>query len=284
MRKDAKRLYIIVIIILLLLSLAACSNAKLTIPKAEGKVASVRLFFPEDEAGEVSVKPFFKWSNDRNINNYTLIIAVDQDFEEVVFTRSTLATSEFKMSSGLYNSTQYFWKVIAYGSGKDNISASDTHSFITQAEELVQEEQVLDDFESYEYVAFLQTEYYAPNGDAAKINLIDNSEQSDFIFSDFFASGKLLEVEYDLHTYKFSNFTRNLHRSLLGTDGISFKVGNLGTSIKIVLDIFEKSGEGFRASATVRGIMPYEVFIPYSDFERHPDAGIPQDGVLQGHI
>lgn len=185
------------------------------------------------------------------------------------------------MSSKLYSNTQYFWRIKAKGVDEGNEVVSSVATFSTKAEERVEEEQILDDFESYEYVALLQSEYYAPNGDAAQIRLLENSADSDFLFKEFFDNGRILEVEYNLHTQKFSNFTRNLHRSLLGTDGISFKIGNLGSSIKIVLDIFEKGGEGFRVYVPVRGVAPYTVYIPYSAFARHMDAGIPQDGILQ---
>lgn len=281
MKRSVKTMFITVLMLVMVLMLAACSNAKINFSQEQAQVGSVTLTAPEDNVGEVGIKPVFKWSAAENAKSYTLLIATDRDFEEIIFTRKDLAQNEFKMSSSLYNNTQYYWQVKAHGVGGNNTADSPVRSFTTKPEALQEEEQMLDDFEGYEYVALLQSEYYAPNGDVAKINLLENSADSDFSFSEFFEEGKLLEIEYDLHTHKFSNFTRNLHRSLLGTDGISLKVGNMGSSIKIVLDIFEKSGEGFRVYATVRGLVPYEMKIPYSAFQRHPDAGTHQDGILQ---
>lgn len=281
MKKAIKAIYAAAFMCIIALTLLACSGTEINLIEEKGQVGSFSLASPENETGEIDIKPAFNWSKSENAKTYTLQIATDQDFEDVIFTRASLAQNEFKMSSNLYNNTQYFWKVTAYGAGDENVINSAIRSFTTKQQAASQEEQVLDDFESYEYAVLLQSEYYAPSGDAGRIDIIENNGESDFAFSDFFGTGRLLEVEYDLHTHKFSNYTRNLHRSLLGTDGISFKVGNMGASIKIVLDIFEKNGEGFRASVPVRGIMPYEIKIPYSEFQRHIDAGIPQDGELQ---
>lgn len=81
MRKYTKRICIIIILALALLMLVSCNSTELTIPNVEGEVGAFELQTPQNDADEVSIIPTFTWENAPNANNYTLVIATDENFE-----------------------------------------------------------------------------------------------------------------------------------------------------------------------------------------------------------
>ncbi len=83
---------------------------------------------PADNAVEVDQTPQFIWVPSSDAQNYTIEIATDQDFNNIVEGTTTNITV-FTVPSDLAPSTVYYWRVIANGDCGN--STSDVRSFTT---------------------------------------------------------------------------------------------------------------------------------------------------------
>jgi hypothetical protein len=91
--------------------------------------AAPTLISPNDFAGGVSIEPTLTWSSVSGAATYTLRVARDQNFTDVVFSDETL-TSTSHTTTGLTNSTTYYWHVRANNSSGSS-GFSETRSFTT---------------------------------------------------------------------------------------------------------------------------------------------------------
>ena len=74
------------------------------------------LLSPYAFEGGVSIEPTFVWVSDPGATSYTLEVATDEAFTNIVFDTSGLASSTFDMTTVpdiLLNNTSYFWRVYA---------------------------------------------------------------------------------------------------------------------------------------------------------------------------
>ncbi|MEQ8526114.1 MAG: T9SS type A sorting domain-containing protein [Gracilimonas sp.] len=89
----------------------------------------VELKTPEDEAEDASTKPFFSWYETKRAENYRLQLASDEEFEEVIFDSTFIATdSSLTFEKNLPSKQQLFWRMQATNIG-GNSDWSEERSF-----------------------------------------------------------------------------------------------------------------------------------------------------------
>ncbi len=71
-----------------------------------------------------------KWSYDKEADNYTVVVALDKNFQNVVFT-DTVETASLNLGNTLYSGTEYYWQVIADNDGEKTYS--EIFEFTTKA-------------------------------------------------------------------------------------------------------------------------------------------------------
>ncbi|MFD0616136.1 discoidin domain-containing protein [Paenibacillus sp. GCM10027629] len=76
---------------------------------------SFNLSSPANNATNVSLRGVFEWENSPNAFFYTLTVATDSDFKNVVLTRDHILNHKYTLSKNeLQPNTTYYWKVTAY--------------------------------------------------------------------------------------------------------------------------------------------------------------------------
>ena len=74
------------------------------------------LISPVDFAAGVSIEPEFTWNAVATADSYTLEVATDQSFNNIVASHSGITTTNYTVT-GLANNTQYYWRVSATNAG-----------------------------------------------------------------------------------------------------------------------------------------------------------------------
>ena len=71
-----------------------------------------------------------QWSYDKEADNYTVVVALDKAFQNVVFT-DTVESASVNLGNTLYSGTDYYWQVIANNDGEKTYS--EIFEFTTKA-------------------------------------------------------------------------------------------------------------------------------------------------------
>lgn len=90
------------------------------------------LSLPINGAEEVSINPFFDWSNSIGATNYTFTIDDDPDFSSPIV-ETTTSNSFFGGSLNLPQCTEFFWRVVANNPGGQTDASPMSASFTTGA-------------------------------------------------------------------------------------------------------------------------------------------------------
>jgi hypothetical protein len=85
---------------------------------------------PANGSAGVSLTPTLDWNDVSGASTYTVHVATDAGFSNVVINESGLTSSQYAVTSGLSNNTQYFWRVSAANAGGTS-SYSSPFSFTT---------------------------------------------------------------------------------------------------------------------------------------------------------
>lgn len=75
-------------------------------------VDNVNLTFPENTSEDISPQLTFIWEEVANASLYTIEIATDADFLDIIVSESDLSESSFTVLSPLNNETTYYWRVV----------------------------------------------------------------------------------------------------------------------------------------------------------------------------
>jgi len=103
----------------------------------EGIPAEVTLTFPTAALVDVSLTPTFTWNASENADSYTLQIATDLEFENIVHTLTDLENASYSLGSLLDAETEYFWNVMSNSPCGDS-DFSETLSFTTGEESVTE--------------------------------------------------------------------------------------------------------------------------------------------------
>jgi hypothetical protein len=87
---------------------------------------------PPDDAVDVSLLPALDWSDATQAQTYTVDVATDSGFSNIVYTQSGIGTSGHTLGSSLAPETEYFWRVRAFNLC-DSGENSAAFSFTTRA-------------------------------------------------------------------------------------------------------------------------------------------------------
>jgi len=91
---------------------------------------SVILTNPANGATDVSIDTYLNWEENQSSLVYEIQIALDSNFNQIVYSQSGLEQPSFDPSSSLNNGTTYYWRVRAYNAcGTSNYSS--TYQFKT---------------------------------------------------------------------------------------------------------------------------------------------------------
>ncbi|MDG5766311.1 chitobiase/beta-hexosaminidase C-terminal domain-containing protein [Balneolales bacterium ANBcel1] len=94
---------------------------------------AITLSSPADEAVEVSLLPEFAWEAADDADSYTMQLASDDDFEDLVAEAADLEAAEYALSDSLDYETVYFWRVRGVNEGGEG-EWSAVWSFTTEEE------------------------------------------------------------------------------------------------------------------------------------------------------
>jgi len=93
---------------------------------------TIALLEPDDGVNEVITKPRFRWEEAENVYDYHLIVATDEEFNEVYMENIEINSTTYKnIAKKLIDGTQYFWKVRGLNDGGAG-EWSDVWSFTTE--------------------------------------------------------------------------------------------------------------------------------------------------------
>jgi hypothetical protein len=81
--------------------------------------AAINLTAPADGATDVSTTPTFQWQSDDQADTYTLEVATDAGFTNIVVSQSGLATTSYTVTTPLDPDTTYYWRVRGTGTCGD---------------------------------------------------------------------------------------------------------------------------------------------------------------------
>jgi hypothetical protein len=88
------------------------------------------LNFPSNGQVDVSLMPTLEWNASTNTNSYSLQLATDNGFSNLVVDQTGITNTSLVVPSNLLQDTQYFWRVNATGNSGTS-AYSDTWSFTT---------------------------------------------------------------------------------------------------------------------------------------------------------
>lgn len=94
--------------------------------------AAPSLAAPANMATDVDLFPVFDWNSVAIATSYTLEVADDVNFNNVILTENT-GNTEFTMTSPLNGETTYYWRVTSGNAECGNVNTSSVRSFDTQA-------------------------------------------------------------------------------------------------------------------------------------------------------
>ena len=103
----------------------------------EGIPEAVTLTLPTAALVEVSLTPTFTWSESDNANSYTLQIATDLEFENIVHTLTDIENTSYSLGTLLAAETEYFWNVMSNSPCGDS-EFSETLNFTTGEESVTE--------------------------------------------------------------------------------------------------------------------------------------------------
>ena len=103
----------------------------------EGLPVAPELNFPPPESIEVSLTPTFTWEDIESAAGYTLHIATDSDFIDIIHTIENIDEPAYPFDILLGAETEYFWAVVAQSPCGDSEN-SDTLSFVTGEESVTE--------------------------------------------------------------------------------------------------------------------------------------------------
>ena len=103
----------------------------------EGIPETVTLNVPGAGLVDVSLTPTFTWSESDNASSYTLQIATDLEFENIVHTLTDIENTSYSLGTLLDAETEYFWNVMANSPCGDS-EFSETLSFTTGEESVTE--------------------------------------------------------------------------------------------------------------------------------------------------
>lgn len=103
----------------------------------EGLPTVVALTFPTAELIDVSLTPSFTWEAADNASSYTLQIATDLEFENIVHTLTDIENASYSLGALLDAETEYFWNVMSNSPCGDS-EFSETLSFTTGEESVTE--------------------------------------------------------------------------------------------------------------------------------------------------
>ena len=110
----------------------------------EGVPTAVELTFPTVDLIDVSVTPTFTWGASENASSYTLQIATDLEFENIVHTIENINNPTHSLGALLDPETEYFWNVMSNSPCGDS-DFSDTFNFTTGEENVTEIPGCMDD-------------------------------------------------------------------------------------------------------------------------------------------
>lgn len=128
-----KKIFSTFVLLALLIILVSCTtkdyqnNPDIDLERKSGAINDFELIGPENEEIVYSRSPLFSWDEASNAEVYTLVIALDSDFEVLVLRKTNLSTNSFQLRSTLKLNTTYYWKVIA--SNQTHTKESDVQTF-----------------------------------------------------------------------------------------------------------------------------------------------------------
>ncbi len=124
------------------INLSRESTLNLTV--IDNQLENVTILFPVNNS-QTNTLPKFTWEALKNVNQYELIIAKDENFSDIVLSKK-LNTNHYELSEKLALKTKYFWKVIA--SNSCNTNSSPIFNFTT-TEHLYCKSEYLGEFSEY---------------------------------------------------------------------------------------------------------------------------------------
>jgi PKD repeat protein/subtilisin-like proprotein convertase family protein len=74
-------------------------------------VDNIELFFPSNEAEDINPELVFEWVPVANATSYSIEIALDPDFDNIVITESDITSTTYSVQEALENETNYYWRV-----------------------------------------------------------------------------------------------------------------------------------------------------------------------------
>lgn len=106
--------------------------------KNKSELSDIELLSPLNGITNVEARDVeFSWNRVSTATKYRLVIALDEDFNDIVYNAETDKNKSFADIDGLkYGSKKYYWKVIAYDD-YGNVKESGVFSFITAAKEMI---------------------------------------------------------------------------------------------------------------------------------------------------
>ncbi len=90
------------------------------------------LLAPANGATNQPLQPTLTWNAVSGATSYSLQVATDAGFSNIVITANNIAVTNYTPASNLANNTTYYWRVLA-ANGAGNGSYSTTFSFTTEA-------------------------------------------------------------------------------------------------------------------------------------------------------
>lgn len=108
-------------------SSATCDNVLLFDANAP---AVPTLLLPGDGANEESLVPTFTWDEANNADTYTLLVATDANFANIVVNQTGLTTMSYSYNGVLNSDSTYYWRVQSVN--ETTTALSDVRSFTTR--------------------------------------------------------------------------------------------------------------------------------------------------------
>jgi hypothetical protein len=102
---------------------------------ASGTMSSFVLVEPADESEDTSLTPTLTWADAENESSYTLQIATDADFQDIILEDDTIEadTTSFEVQDGTLSAgTTYYWTVQAVNGEETEVATNEPFSFTTQ--------------------------------------------------------------------------------------------------------------------------------------------------------
>lgn len=252
------KLFLLIFVIFTGLILVACqcnydSNPKVEIPSKTGEISSVNLISPATDEVIESRSPLFTWQSIENASTYTLVVALDSDFEVLVLKKTNLSTSTFQLRSALKLNTTYYWKVIAYNDDFSKESEVKTFSCTLVGEDA---ETIID----------LEGDYYINEG-----GITFNHEYND----------NHLKINWDNNSIGWGILRHFTNSNMSGGNAIYIDFDYSGSDTSISIRLLEEDSDLWVAEipTKVANNISQVSIIPYTSFNLKKDESF-GDGEL----